>query len=103
MTETPMSPRGAHAQMEQTHALDQWVMTTRLADAGLTIEQQIQAEIGQQAADQVSIKLPKSNAAARAARASSSHAACTYRGHAHAPYGHRSPQSAAAAISSASN
>jgi cyclic beta-1,2-glucan synthetase len=32
----------------------QWV-TTRLADAGLTIEQQIQAEIGQQAADQVSI------------------------------------------------
>ena len=32
----------------------QWV-TTRLADDGLTIEQQIQAEIGQQAADQVSI------------------------------------------------
>lgn len=32
----------------------QWV-TTRLADVGLTIEQQIQAEIGQQAADQVSI------------------------------------------------
>ena len=32
----------------------QWV-TTRLAEAGLTIEQQIQAEIGQQAADQVSI------------------------------------------------
>ncbi|MDB5936450.1 MAG: cyclic beta 1-2 glucan synthetase [Massilia sp.] len=32
----------------------QWV-TTRLADMGLTIEQQIQAEIGQQAADQVSI------------------------------------------------
>jgi cyclic beta-1,2-glucan synthetase len=32
----------------------QWV-TTRLADSGLTIEQQIQAEIGQQAADQVSI------------------------------------------------
>jgi cyclic beta-1,2-glucan synthetase len=32
----------------------QWV-TTRLADAGLTIEQQIQAEIGQQAAEQVSI------------------------------------------------
>jgi len=32
----------------------QWV-TTRLADAGLTIEQQIQAEIGTQAADQVSI------------------------------------------------
>ncbi len=32
----------------------QWV-TTRLADAGLTIETQIQAEIGQQAADQVSI------------------------------------------------
>ncbi|MEO7495022.1 MAG: glucoamylase family protein [Massilia sp.] len=32
----------------------QWV-TTRLADAGLTIEQQIQAEIGQQAADQVTI------------------------------------------------
>ena len=32
----------------------QWV-TTRLADAGLTIEQQIGAEIGQQAADQVSI------------------------------------------------
>ncbi|MES2298712.1 MAG: glucoamylase family protein [Pseudomonadota bacterium] len=32
----------------------QWV-TTRLADAGSSIEQQIQAEIGQQAADQVSI------------------------------------------------
>ncbi|MES2320435.1 MAG: glucoamylase family protein [Pseudomonadota bacterium] len=32
----------------------QWV-TMRLADAGLTIEQQIQAEIGQQAAEQVSI------------------------------------------------
>ena len=32
----------------------QWV-TMRLAEAGLTIEQQIQAEIGQQAADQVSI------------------------------------------------
>ncbi len=32
----------------------QWV-TMRLADVGLTIEQQIQAEIGQQAADQVSI------------------------------------------------
>ena len=32
----------------------QWI-TTRLADVGLTIEQQIQAEIGQQAADQVSI------------------------------------------------
>ena len=32
----------------------QWV-TTRLSDVGLTIEQQIQAEIGQQAADQVSI------------------------------------------------
>ena len=32
----------------------QWV-TTRLADAGLTIEQQIQAEIQQQAADQVTI------------------------------------------------
>ena len=32
----------------------QWV-TTRLADSGLTIEQQIQTEIGQQAADQVSI------------------------------------------------
>ena len=32
----------------------QWV-TTRLADDGLTIEQQIQAEIGQQAADQVTI------------------------------------------------
>ncbi len=32
----------------------QWI-TTRLADSGLTIEQQIQAEIAQQAADQVSI------------------------------------------------
>ena len=32
----------------------QWV-STRLAESGLTIEQQIQAEIGQQAADQVSI------------------------------------------------
>ncbi|MES2128409.1 MAG: glucoamylase family protein [Pseudomonadota bacterium] len=32
----------------------QW-MTTRLAELGTTIEQQIQAEIGQQAADQVSI------------------------------------------------
>jgi cyclic beta-1,2-glucan synthetase len=32
----------------------QWI-TTRLADTGLTIEQQIQAEIAQQAADQVSI------------------------------------------------
>ncbi|MBC7454482.1 MAG: cyclic beta 1-2 glucan synthetase, partial [Massilia sp.] len=32
----------------------QWV-TTRLADSGLTIEQQIGAEIGQQAADQVTI------------------------------------------------
>jgi cyclic beta-1,2-glucan synthetase len=32
----------------------QWI-TTRLADSGLTIEQQIQSEIGQQAADQVSI------------------------------------------------
>src|SRR4029077_13720974 len=25
-------PRGDHAQMEERHALDQWVMTTRLAD-----------------------------------------------------------------------
>ena len=32
MMETPAPPRGDHAQMEERHALDQWVMTTRLAD-----------------------------------------------------------------------